>query len=142
MKKIINSLILFISFILLVIGCETNKSSITYDKYCSTCHGTDASGGLSETLFDSEWQFGSDARSIENNIRYGIDNYGMPAFEDILSDEEIDELVGFITGGEFESEIETEQTVDNLETFDYEVWRYICWIPAGNSANGEYHPGK
>jgi glucose/arabinose dehydrogenase len=120
MNKIMNLLLAIISMIIIVVSCQASKSSVTYEKYCTTCHGTDASGGNSETLFDSEWQFGSDARSIENNIRYGIDNYGMPAFEEKLEDEEIDELVEFILGGEYKSDSEKE-TVDVFETFDYVV---------------------
>ena len=102
MTRKINFFIAAITLLILAFSFQESRSSITYNKYCATCHGTDASGGNSETLFDSKWQFGSDARSIENNIRYGIENYGMPAFEEILSDEEIDELVEFIKGGEIE----------------------------------------
>ncbi|MCB0731690.1 MAG: cytochrome c, partial [Ignavibacteriae bacterium] len=84
---------------LLLIGFSSYSSSEgekTYQEFCATCHGDKLQGGLSKSLADGVWQFGSSDTEIINNIKTGIAQNGMPSFKDILNEAEIKDLVSFI----------------------------------------------
>jgi cytochrome c oxidase cbb3-type subunit 3 len=73
---------------------------------CSQCHGQGAAGrpGGYPNLLDDDWLWGGSAEQIEQTVTHGI-RYEqdeetrfsqMPAFGDILSEEEIDGLVQYV----------------------------------------------
>lgn len=82
---------------------------------CAQCHGSGAAGSDGyPNLLDDDWLWGGDFESIEYTIRHGIRNeedwdarYSeMTAFDDIFSNDEIDQVVQYvrqISGQEFDS---------------------------------------
>jgi len=82
---------------------------------CAQCHGSGAAGADGyPNLLDDDWLWGGDFESIEYTIRHGIRNeedwdarYSeMTAFDDIFSNDEIDQVVQYvrqISGQEFDS---------------------------------------
>ena len=84
--------------------------------YCSQCHGSGAGGAIGyPNLLDDDWLWGGGAEEIALTVRHGIraeadpeTRYSqMPAFEDILEDDEIADLVHHIhaiSGQPFEDE--------------------------------------
>lgn len=72
---------------------------------CSQCHGSGAAGGIGyPNLLDDDWLWGGDIEQIAYTIRHGIRNdidadahwSQMPAYDDILSDDEIEQVVAYI----------------------------------------------
>ena len=82
---------------------------------CAQCHGSGAAGADGyPNLLDDDWLWGGDFESIEYTVRHGIRNeedwdarYSeMTAFDDIFSNDEIDQVVQYvrqISGQEFDS---------------------------------------
>lgn len=126
MIKNIIFILVFISTITIFIGLvdfdnNNNKGVKEYQQYCATCHGDNMQGGLGESLIDDKWQFGDDEKSIRQNIKNGILESGMPAFSDVLTDNQIDDLITFIKekGGNYT--VPKYDVVKEIETFDYKV---------------------
>lgn len=113
----------FLAYFLLLSCNEktVNKGEVLYKEYCATCHGAEHQGGMSESLADSKWEFGSDDESILKIIKKGIDELSMPAFENVLSDEDINNLIAHIRHEEKNRKTKDHKTIDVLETFDYSV---------------------
>ncbi|WP_375255483.1 cytochrome-c oxidase, cbb3-type subunit III [Yoonia sp.] len=72
---------------------------------CSQCHGSGAAGAVGyPNLLDDDWLWGGDFDAIEYTIRHGIRNeedwdarYSeMTAFDDIYSNEEVDQVVQYV----------------------------------------------
>ncbi|WP_019954814.1 cytochrome-c oxidase, cbb3-type subunit III [Yoonia vestfoldensis] len=72
---------------------------------CSQCHGSGAAGAVGyPNLLDDDWLWGGDFESIAYTVRHGIRNeedwdarYSqMTAFDEILSNEEIDAVVNHV----------------------------------------------
>ncbi|WP_333713384.1 cytochrome-c oxidase, cbb3-type subunit III [Yoonia sp.] len=72
---------------------------------CSQCHGSGAAGAVGyPNLLDDDWLWGGDFDSIEYTIRHGIRNEEdwdarwseMPAYDDIFSNEEVDQVVQYV----------------------------------------------
>lgn len=61
---------------------------------CYACHGREGGGGMGPSLVDARWNFGSDDATVFETIHDG--RGGMPAFGDILEDEEIWKVIAFI----------------------------------------------
>ena len=85
-----------------------------YRTFCAQCHGSGAAGAVGyPNLLDDDWLWGGSLEEIYYTISHGIRNEDdfearyseMTAFEGILSDEEIDQVVQYvrnISGQEFE----------------------------------------
>ncbi|MCF8259705.1 MAG: PQQ-dependent sugar dehydrogenase [Melioribacteraceae bacterium] len=112
-------LIAFIGFTNL--SCQTNSPLSNYNEYCATCHGDDMNGGNSASLIDGVWAYGSDVESINKNIKDGIELDGMPAFGDVLSQKEINELTQMFIKGEQPQFLQNLSPSEKVETFDYDV---------------------
>lgn len=75
-----------------------------YDAYCISCHGEDMNGeGVVSAMLDplprdfSKYQFvASYEDRFKNSIREGVKGTAMPAWEKIMTDDQIDVLVEFI----------------------------------------------
>lgn len=100
---------------------DADKGKKLYTQYCSTCHGADLKGGMSESLTDGKWQFGNTNEAIKNSIKNGIIESGMPSFGDMLKDDEIESLVQFIREEEKQYTAPDYNLVTVLTTFDYKV---------------------
>ncbi len=64
-----------------------------YAEHCATCHGVDGAGGLGLSLVDDIWTHGADDASIARIIANGAAEGAMPAYREVLTDEQIRSLV-------------------------------------------------
>ncbi len=67
-----------------------------YDQYCVACHGRSLEGGAAQSLADGVWKFGGDDASIMETIRLGRAGTTMAAFDGVLNEEQIWQLVVLI----------------------------------------------
>ncbi|PCI31948.1 MAG: glucose sorbosone dehydrogenase [Alphaproteobacteria bacterium] len=67
-----------------------------YQEHCAACHGETLDGGIGSSFRDHIWNYGKDPDLIGMNIKFGILNLEMPAWKDILSDDDIKSVVTFI----------------------------------------------
>ncbi len=81
-----------------------NAGAAVFRTNCSQCHGSGAAGSKGyPNLLDDDWLWGGDIEAIAHTVRHGIRNetdeahYSqMPAFGEILSDEEIAQAVAYV----------------------------------------------
>lgn len=73
-----------------------NPYAQTYTDYCSGCHGSTLTGGRAPTLFDDTWRVGGDEASLTRSIREGLPGTEMPPFKDILTEAQIEGLIGYL----------------------------------------------
>ncbi|HEV8037047.1 cytochrome-c oxidase, cbb3-type subunit III [Yoonia sp.] len=105
-----------------------SAGAAVYRNNCSQCHGSGAAGFTGyPNLLDDDWLWGGDFDNIEYTIRHGIRNeedwdarYSeMTAYDDIFSNEEVDQVVQYvrlISGQEHDAalaEAGTELFLDN-----------------------------
>ena len=71
---------------------------------CASCHGTGSGPSMNSSLFDKKWTYikGSDD-DLRQIIADGSTNRGMPAYKDLLTRDEINEVVGLIRQREQDS---------------------------------------
>ncbi len=81
------------------------RGGAVFRAHCSQCHGSGAAGAKGyPNLLDNDWLWGGSVGDIMLTVRHGIRNEQdddarwsqMPAFGEILSREEIADVVGFI----------------------------------------------
>ncbi|SOH93832.1 cytochrome c oxidase cbb3-type subunit 3 [Monaibacterium marinum] len=86
----------------------TSGGAAVFRTNCSQCHGSGAAGAVGyPNLLDDDWLWGGTVEDIRTTVQHGIRNDDdrdarwseMPAFGDILSEEEIDTLVAYVGGG-------------------------------------------
>jgi cytochrome c oxidase cbb3-type subunit 3 len=84
-----------------------NAGSAVFRSWCSQCHGSGAAGVQASgypNLLDDDWLWGGDIEAIHATIAHGIRNEEdpdarwsqMPAFGEILAEEEIDQVVNYV----------------------------------------------
>ncbi len=84
-----------------------NAGAAVFRSWCSQCHGSGAAGVQAAgypNLLDDDWLWGGDIEAIHYTIAHGIRNTEdfdarfseMPAFGDILSEEEIAQVVAYV----------------------------------------------
>ncbi|EDY81625.1 hypothetical protein VDG1235_1243 [Verrucomicrobiia bacterium DG1235] len=65
--------------------------------FCQACHGAEDAGIDSPSnLFDPKWYYGGSRSGIELTIRNGIIDKGMPAWGEMIPEEDINALVDYI----------------------------------------------
>jgi aldose sugar dehydrogenase len=67
-----------------------------YAQFCAGCHGPNLTGGSASSLVDREWIYGGDNESILASIRNGRPDTAMIAFGELLSEEQIEQLLFFV----------------------------------------------
>jgi len=82
-----------------------NAGGAVFRTWCSQCHGSGAAGAVGyPNLLDDDWLWGGTLEEVHYTITHGIRNevsydsrYSeMPAFGEILSDEEIEQSVNYV----------------------------------------------
>jgi glucose/arabinose dehydrogenase len=68
----------------------------TYTKTCSSCHGTDLSGGRGPSLFSPALLAERTDAELRTTILNGLPNGGMPAFKGQLDDDQIGRLLAYL----------------------------------------------
>ncbi|SFE22252.1 cytochrome-c oxidase, cbb3-type subunit III [Roseivivax sediminis] len=88
-------------------GFAVNAGAAVFRNNCSQCHGSGAAGATGyPNLLDDAWLWGGTIEEIAYTVRHGIRNEDdpdarysqMPAFGDILAEEEIETLVTHVQG--------------------------------------------
>lgn len=86
----------------------TSGGAAVFRTNCSQCHGSGAAGAVGyPNLLDDDWLWGGSVEDIRTTVQHGIRNDDdrdarwseMPAFGDLLSEQEIDALVAYVGGG-------------------------------------------
>ncbi len=73
------------------------KGKQNYEMFCLACHGAeDTTIDSPSNLFDSKWYHGSGRSGIENTIKSGISEKGMPGWEAMIPSEDISALVDYL----------------------------------------------
>ena len=88
---------------------------------CAACHGQQLQGGVAQSLVDGVWQFGAGGGNMRKNIKHGITHLGMPAFESMLTDKQINSVVKFIEETGEQEGAERPPTPKTLQTLEYEI---------------------
>lgn len=84
-----------------------NAGAAVFRSWCSQCHGSGAAGVQASgypNLLDDDWLWGGDIEAIHATIAHGIRNEEdpdarwsqMPAFADILAEEEVTQVVNYV----------------------------------------------
>jgi glucose/arabinose dehydrogenase len=115
------SLLLQFGFYLQLNAQELSDPLEIYNEYCSNCHGPNFQGGNAQSLVDGVWQFGGERNYMFRNIKFGIQHLGMPAYEESLSDDQIQSLVTFLMEKEKEAGATRPPTPEKIVTQDYNV---------------------
>lgn len=64
-------------------------------KQCAKCHGDNAKGKIGPNLTDRDFRYGGKDKDLKKSIKSGRKG-GMPAFNGILTDKQIDAVIAFI----------------------------------------------
>lgn len=82
-----------------------SSGAAVFRTYCSQCHGSGAAGAVGyPNLLDDDWLWGGDIENIHLTIAHGIRNEDdddarysqMPAFGDLLEEEEIAQIANYV----------------------------------------------
>jgi mono/diheme cytochrome c family protein len=78
------------------------QSSLTalelYKNICSKCHGKDGEGGIGPSLANPQFQSSNTDQAISAAIKLGHPNSSMIGWSDLLSEQQIQQLVTYIRG--------------------------------------------
>jgi glucose/arabinose dehydrogenase len=114
-------------FLLLIVqgfatGAETESAGTQlYMEYCSSCHGVRLQGGNAQSLVDGVWQYGAEAGAIRRNIKFGITHIGMPSYEKVLSDGQIEQIIDYLELQEQKAAPSSYPIPKALQTLDYHL---------------------
>ena len=127
------SLTIMLALLVLSVSCQntapkTNNGkqgdgtpAKVYQQYCATCHGVGLNGGNAQSLIDKAWNYGAEKSYISRNIKFGIPHLGMPSYEGVLSNGQINDLVAYILEMEEKSGMEAPNLPAELETIEYKI---------------------
>lgn len=77
-------------------GGRGNPAAGLVTQFCASCHGPTLQGGSATSLMDEDWKFGGDDASIAASIRDGRPGTAMVPFKDLITEEQIRQLVFYI----------------------------------------------
>ena len=118
MKQIGCFLVLILTLTQLCYAQEPSEAQQQYVQYCGHCHGAQLQGGNAKSLITGVWNHGS---SHFRNIKHGITHVGMPAFKDVLTDDQINGIVTFLKDEAKKAHPEPAPLPDQLLSQDYEI---------------------
>lgn len=75
---------------------DVEKGKAIFAQNCVACHGDRGQGGIGPNLTDSAWIHGDKAMDIRKTISHGVLEKGMTAWQSVLGDNKINEVVAFI----------------------------------------------
>jgi cytochrome c oxidase cbb3-type subunit 3 len=82
----------------------------TYEANCVACHGKDLQGGIGFNLVDSEWIHGSKPSELYVSISGGFIDKGMQAWEPLLGQKRITEVVAYVLSKNDRATLEAAQS--------------------------------
>ncbi len=74
----------------------TTQGQTLFNQMCASCHSKDLSGASGFNLKDGEWIHGSQPSSILSNIKKGFAKAGMPGFDAVYSEAELQSIVAYV----------------------------------------------
>jgi glucose/arabinose dehydrogenase len=101
-----------------------------YQQRCAQCHGKDLTGGNTQSMVDGNWQFGRSDGDLMRNIKFGISSVGMPEYRNVMSDDQIRQVIAFIKEAQNRAGVERPPVPEKLLTRHYDVG-VEKWIPEG-----------
>ena len=90
-----------------------------YQEHCSECHGAELQGALGSSFIDHIWNYGADPGLMWLNIKFGISNVEMPAWDGVLSNGEIGAVIAYIKEAEKNSKIAFPPIASRVKTEIY-----------------------
>lgn len=82
-----------------------------YNQNCFACHGMQLEGGIGPSFVDEEWIHGGQAAQILGVVRNGVGDKGMPAWQGILSPEQVNQVTAYVISRHAEA---TGRTLDEI----------------------------
>jgi len=61
------------------------ETTTLYQELCASCHGANLEGASAPNLSDDNWEYGGSDEDILRAINVGIEEAGMPSFQDALA---------------------------------------------------------
>jgi aldose sugar dehydrogenase len=113
-----------------VVAQENATGAELYQQACASCHGANLQGGQAQSLADAVWQFGAGRGDILRNVKHGIPDFSMPAFETALTDSQINRIIDFLKESERTSGISKPPPPSKITSLDYEV-AVNMWVKEG-----------
>jgi glucose/arabinose dehydrogenase len=110
---------------------EAETGEALYQKACASCHGKDLRGGQAQSLVDAVWQFGAGRGDRMRNIKHGVPDFAMPAFETTLTDRQIRSILEFLEQAEKTAGVTKPPPPEKLYSLDYEIAVQI-WVDGLN----------
>lgn len=118
----------------------------TFATWCSQCHGRGAAGVQAAgypNLLDDDWLWGGSIEDIQLTIAHGIRNEDDPdarwsqmtAFDDILSDEEVSQVVNYVL------DVSAQEADVALASAGEDVFLNNCAACHGDNAMGDRYMG-
>jgi glucose/arabinose dehydrogenase len=117
------------SGLLQVVAHADQAGEAIYFERCAACHGRDLRGGNAQSMVDGVWQFGGEGANFRN-VKFGISAVGMPDYQHVLSDDQINQVLSYVNGVAKSAGIERPPLPEQLSTRDYDV-RVATWIADG-----------
>lgn len=109
---------------------DAPDAAALYQQHCAQCHGADLRGGMASSMVDGVWNHGAGGGSISRNIKHGLTHMGMPAYEQALSDREIQALTEYISTAESDAGAVRPPIPARIQSHDYEI-DVEQWITEG-----------
>ena len=100
---------------------QENDGEQLYRQHCAQCHGAGLAGGNAQSLIDGVWQYGANRNYIRRNIKFGIPHVGMPAYDETLTDKEINTIIDYMDDYEGKESQKTAEIPLDLLTLDYQM---------------------
>lgn len=79
-------------------GARLEAGRIVFENKCSVCHGQSGEGGIGPNLTDDFWIHGDGKiTGIENVVKVGVPDKGMPNWQNSLRPQELKDVVTFVS---------------------------------------------
>lgn len=75
---------------------EADRGETLYEIRCASCHGPEGKDGIYMTLSNPEFLVSASDGYLQYSIAKGRENVGMPAFENILTPQQLDDIIVLI----------------------------------------------
>lgn len=96
------------------------RAAANYRKYCAGCHGDNL-----EKFAAKAWMEEEGTEQLFRSIKFGIEEFGMPAFQKTFSDKEIEDLAAYVKAGIPEDRESLKPAATPGEVIASEVQRFV-----------------
>ncbi len=100
---------------------DVTEGKKIYDNNCAACHGKNLEGGIGSNFIDGIWNYGNMPQLIALNVKFGIVNLEMPAWENKLTDAEIQSVVDYVLDKEKHSKVKPPPIPNIIKTELYDL---------------------